>query len=446
MPTRDLVVMVPGVTGSVLTLPGRGDVWNLSWPTVARGAAAFARTVDLLRLAEGAPDTDGLRPAGAVRGLHLWPGFYGGPGYDRLLRQLTDAVGPALRVFSYDWRRSNRDTARLLNGHVRSWLDEWRRGAGGPSAKVVFVCHSMGGLVARYLIEVLGGRELTRRLVTLGTPYRGSVNAVRALTGDAFRPLRALGWDTLLTDVTRTFPALYELLPTYRCLDVGGGPATVRDVALPGLAPDAVASGLAFHDEIAAAVRVNGRPEYTVHAVAGKRQPTWQSVTVDRDGLSYGKAYQGRDYLGDGTVPLFSAVPPEWATTEEATCFAERHGPLTASRRVLDVILDKIDPVDLGEILAPPVELGLDVPEVAVADTPLPVVVTADRPDLLLHARLERPDRGEPVAVTMLRPDGHGRYDGYLLPPVGTWRMVVEAVAEVPPVVISDLVFVAPAG
>ena len=36
----------------------------------------------------------------------------------------------------------------------------------------------MGGLVARYFIEALGGWEVTRALITFGTPYRGSVNAI----------------------------------------------------------------------------------------------------------------------------------------------------------------------------------------------------------------------------------------------------------------------------
>ena len=36
----------------------------------------------------------------------------------------------------------------------------------------------MGGLVSRYYLEVLGGWRDTRRLITFGTPYRGSLNAV----------------------------------------------------------------------------------------------------------------------------------------------------------------------------------------------------------------------------------------------------------------------------
>jgi triacylglycerol esterase/lipase EstA (alpha/beta hydrolase family) len=35
---------------------------------------------------------------------------------------------------------------------------------------VVFVCHSMGGLLTRYYVDVLGGHEITRSVVTIHKP------------------------------------------------------------------------------------------------------------------------------------------------------------------------------------------------------------------------------------------------------------------------------------
>jgi triacylglycerol lipase len=40
--------------------------------------------------------------------------------------------------------------------------------------KVDVVAHSMGGIVARYFIQKLGGDGVVRNLVTLGTPHQGS--------------------------------------------------------------------------------------------------------------------------------------------------------------------------------------------------------------------------------------------------------------------------------
>lgn len=39
---------------------------------------------------------------------------------------------------------------------------------------VDIVAHSMGGLIARYFVQLLGGDGLVRNLITLGTPHRGT--------------------------------------------------------------------------------------------------------------------------------------------------------------------------------------------------------------------------------------------------------------------------------
>ena len=44
------------------------------------------------------------------------------------------------------------------------------------AAQVVFVCHSMGGLVARAYLRKFGGNHV-RRLITIGTPHHGSMHA-----------------------------------------------------------------------------------------------------------------------------------------------------------------------------------------------------------------------------------------------------------------------------
>jgi hypothetical protein len=270
------------------------------------------------------------------------------------------------------------------------------------------------------------------------------VNAIRALTGDAFGMLRPFGRHTVLTEVARTFPALHQLLPTYRCVAGTEEPADLPDAKLADLTGDMVAGGAGFHAEIAAAVARNAAAPYQVHAFAGKRQATWQSVTVDHGRRRYARSHRGRDHRGDGTVPLFSAVPPEWPTTEAAVCHAVRHGGLCDATDVLDLVLDRIEPLDLGEVLAPPCELGLDLPDVAGTDAPLRVRVDSDRDDLLLHARLTDPRTGELVAEAQMVPDGAGGYDTGFVPEPGTWRVTVAAVAERPVVRVDELVTVVP--
>ena len=115
-------------------------------------------------------------------------------------------------MFAYDWRLSNRWTAELLKERVESALTRWRESAPERSdAKVVFVCHSMGGLVARWYLDVLGGAEIARALVTLGTPHRGALKALEQLVNGVRKGPGPLKVD--LTGFARSLPSSYELLP-----------------------------------------------------------------------------------------------------------------------------------------------------------------------------------------------------------------------------------------
>ncbi|ACY16723.1 lipase family alpha/beta hydrolase [Haliangium ochraceum] len=75
-------------------------------------------------------------------------------------------------VFSFNLGAINirdiRRSAFLIHRKVERILEQtgWR--------ELDIVAHSMGGLIGLYYIKKLGGHERVRKLVTLGTPYRGT--------------------------------------------------------------------------------------------------------------------------------------------------------------------------------------------------------------------------------------------------------------------------------
>jgi len=105
----------------------------------------------------------------------------------------------------------------------------------------------MGGLLARYFLEVLGGRQVTRTLITIGTPYQGSVNALTELVNGLSVGLGPLHVE--LTKFIRSLPSVYQLLPTYPCLDLGDGAlkALSEKVQVPDLEAGRVQAAAAFH-------------------------------------------------------------------------------------------------------------------------------------------------------------------------------------------------------
>jgi triacylglycerol esterase/lipase EstA (alpha/beta hydrolase family) len=193
---NDLVVVLPGILGSTL----RQDhhlVWAPSAGSVLQAVHTFGRSLKRLQLPDDIGDDhpdDGVEPVALMPDLHVLPGIWTPiKGYDRLLNRLrrlgyhdnantADAPPANLLPLPYDWRLSNRYTGRWIGERITPVLDRWRaQGGRYADAQVVFICHSMGGLVARWYIEKCGGAEITRKLITLGTPYRGAAKALEQL-------------------------------------------------------------------------------------------------------------------------------------------------------------------------------------------------------------------------------------------------------------------------
>jgi len=83
-------------------------------------------------------------------------------------------LGP---FFGFDYQSFARieSSAHELSAFVSRVL----AATGAP--EVDLVCHSLGGLVARTYVDLLGGGGSVRRIVTLGTPHRGIAHAVLAV-------------------------------------------------------------------------------------------------------------------------------------------------------------------------------------------------------------------------------------------------------------------------
>lgn len=128
--------------------------------------------------------------------------------------------------FPYDWSRDNRVSARRLAQATHKWLQAWRTSSGNGKAKLILIGHSMGGIVARYFLEVLGGWRDTRSLITFGTPYRGSLNAVGYLANGYAKGIGPLKVD--LSETVRSFTTIYQLLPTFKCVDKCAAHSTIR--------------------------------------------------------------------------------------------------------------------------------------------------------------------------------------------------------------------------
>ena len=199
----DVVIGLPGISGSVLAKDGK-EIWGTSRGAIWRAVSSGGDSINALALTaadDPAIDDlgDGVTATRLVQDVHIIPGLWKIDGYSgmtaRLQSDLGLELGKNLFEFPYDWRRDNRVAARRLQRLSQAWLGSWRKDSGNDNAKLILVGHSMGGLVSRYFLEVLGGWKDARALITFGTPYRGSLNALGYLSNGFAKGIGPLSVD-----------------------------------------------------------------------------------------------------------------------------------------------------------------------------------------------------------------------------------------------------------
>ncbi|OGA45874.1 MAG: hypothetical protein A3G25_13960 [Betaproteobacteria bacterium RIFCSPLOWO2_12_FULL_63_13] len=459
----DVIVVIPGILGSVLQKHGK-DVWALSPGAVLRGLVPGGAGVEDLILDADPPDVedlgDGIVATSLFPDTHLVPGLWKIDGYSRVadsIQRVFDVTpGRNYFEFPYDWRRDNRVAATRMDRLSRQWLKAWRDSSGNVGARLILIAHSMGGLVARHFLEVLGGWEDTRALVTFGTPYRGAVNALNFIA-NGFK--KTLGPIPLvdLSEVLRSLTAVYQLLQIYPCYDAGDGHLVrVEEAAnIPHLDAKKAAEALKFHYAIRDAVSVHRsdhkyRDEgYQIYPIVGTHQDTLQSARLEGGVLRAVAEYAGRDLDGDGTVPRVSATPIELSDEHREFFAAQKHGALQNSAVgwvQLEGIL-KSTQLDLSIFKAGPVparqqnRLRLAMDDAFGTDEPVRVRVRPEWPLESVQASIVNvaTNQGQTLDLSASQ---SAWLEGEAPPlPVGTYRITVSGERSVVPV--SDVFLVA---
>ncbi|MBV8879888.1 MAG: alpha/beta fold hydrolase, partial [Planctomycetaceae bacterium] len=204
------VIVVPGITATSLE-----DTYPLSPDEI--WSPVLNKDYDRIAMHPDDPRYEALEPS------RVLPRSLFGIVYDDLVAALRhDLTSRADRptpvyAFPYDWRQDCRRSIQQLAEFVVEVLNRCRllpHYADVPPTRVDLVGHSMGGLLIAGYLTLKTARTRVRRVVTLGTPFRGAVDAVSklstgmgTLTGDAPRDRER--------EAARTIPAIYQLLPSY---------------------------------------------------------------------------------------------------------------------------------------------------------------------------------------------------------------------------------------
>jgi len=429
---RDHLVVVPGIGGSVLALPGRPE--ERLWEAGFRDIGDILLRPERLSLGEH----EHLEPVGLIRTRKAFGVWTAIPGYDRLLSRLGELPGavvddgtPAGRgmdanvvAVPYDFRRSITEAAEHLDRVVKArlkglWPNKDHEG------RLLIIAHSMGGLVARYWAAEHENWRLCRSLISLGTPHRGAPKALEVLANGI--PVRDFHVRRPRA-VLREWPSVAELLPRYPAvLPVAGGEALrPHEVPLPWLAAPAQAA-FDVHRVIEkgwGSMPRDGGPEVVPRI--GYGHPTLTRCTWDGEQIRVDNQPAGIPGLGawdadmgDGTVPAFSGLPLELDRHLPRDLRVPlRHGPIAA----LDEVIGLIEGYEGRPPHLPvrgqerPVVLGVGLEDVTLTDAPTPLtaaVVGAPREahisavSVWASVRLQDNNRGPSAGPVRL--DWHAR-------------------------------------
>jgi pimeloyl-ACP methyl ester carboxylesterase len=442
----DVVVVVPGIMGS--TLARRQDdrlipVWAPSAGALVNAIRTLGGNIRSLTLpedvGEGDPK-DGIQPTGLMPDIHVVPGLWSvNLGYSRLVGWLIktfhlfpydpdadladeDRPIPNLVCFAYDWRLSNRLNAERLKTMVEPVLASWRaQGGEFQDARFVFICHSMGGLMARWYAEQLGGAEVTRKIITIGTPHRGSIKALEGLVNGIRGRIGPFG--IRLTDMARSFPSMYELLPAYQCVEHADGLRAPHEIALPELISDRVRRArLDFHDKLTASP-TRATDGYDLHPIVGTRQPTWATAKIQDGRVVPSTLIDGEDLGGDGTVCRLAAVPSAVPLDSNIIVgLSEQHGALQHHPGVFEQLhtaLTGSERVYMDDE-AGAATIGLAVEQLHFVGEPIRLKATSSSDEVRLRATVAD-EAGSVVASELLWRDEPGHFFADLepLPPGG---------------------------
>ncbi len=212
--SQNPVIVIPGITGSSLA-----DYYPISVEEV--WTAVLRKEYERITLHPDNLRYEAREPA-RVLVTNPFPLAYGDL-VEALRYDLTKTPEKPTPVFAfgYDWRKDNFQTAEQLGLFVdevlarTNLLPHYKE---DPANRVDLVAHSMGGLVLAIYLHRCQTKSLPSRVgkvVTIATPFRGSIDAIRKVTTGMGQLTGSLPRDRE-RETARMMPSLYQLLPTFK--------------------------------------------------------------------------------------------------------------------------------------------------------------------------------------------------------------------------------------
>jgi len=308
-PQRPLLI-VPGITGTTLTKNAE-TLWLDKSRLVSSTSDDF---LDALAYDSDLQPIDREVIAGEVIDkVDLLPGVTAFDYTANLLKDLTASgyeLGKDLFLAPYDWRTSASSLGRIIL-NVQAQTGFWA---------LDVVAHSLGGLAVKKLASASSsGSSMFNKVIFVGTPFLGAPKALKTLMFGDNLSIPVLS-SAEIKKIATNMPSLYQLLPTREYYNrLGSALSLPQPLTYDGTMAFGQSQGLnnkawQLADQLHSQefdtgdLRTKGLDVYNI---VGCGSPTIKNIKRHElaDG-SMSSGYQPMFTLGDGTVPLESALTP----------------------------------------------------------------------------------------------------------------------------------------
>jgi pimeloyl-ACP methyl ester carboxylesterase len=298
----EAVVLIPGITGSKLAQQQGSDLVEI-WPPDTSDLLGYSQAKFKILLDQPLKVTGIIDTAmdGCVQAYAPIEGD---------LRDICGRLRASYNAFCYDWRRNIFDSMRELANQLTVI------GSNNAVSSITLVCHSMGGLIARLMLES-GAYSASkdpwfvkiRRAMFVCTPHMGAPKALTEFLGLTSEDLVS-AQDVKIG--ARTWDSAYQLLPAP---SAPGNPVILDDGTPEDLYQQEVAQKLGLDPDKLAAItkktfetlNFGNRPAGIQYSfIVGTNQETNELIDINStQSPPYFSPFS--DDLGDGTVPIWSA-------------------------------------------------------------------------------------------------------------------------------------------
>lgn len=372
-------VFLPGIMGTELQLPDGEVVWP---PKASETVFGYKRITKL--------QSPQLVATRVIRNVSCFD-FYS-PILSQFQQLGFETAGDKCLIeHPYDWRQDLFDLADDLADRLDTVTSD----------EIILVAHSMGGLIARLLLEtdIYRNRGFFGRItkfIALATPHNGAPLALARVLGlDKALGISAADFKTL--SANPAYPSGYQLLPAPgedACWDTSDDselrPLDYYDPQVAqqlGMNPSLVARTKALHDALRGGTLPDG-VRYFFFSGAGHKTATRVNIGPGQPHVVFSPD------AGDGTVPMWSSLP--WSVQKQVV--VNEHSNVFRGlpfKRVFFRLLggdagpprEALEALETESAQLNPIGISLQKP-VFSAGEPLEIVVWSETPITGLEGRL----------------------------------------------------------